>query len=77
MDSSRNPAAPASPHRSFDARGRFIPRTEEEQRRYVERALRALDALDSIGDEEEQRASFEALVKAIDEEPLSNRKRFR
>jgi hypothetical protein len=68
---------PVSPHRSVDAHGRVIPRTEEEQRQHVERAMRALDALDTIGDEEEQRATFEALAKAIDEEPLSNRKRFR
>jgi hypothetical protein len=64
---------PASPHRSVDAHGRVIPRTEEEQRQHVERALRALDALDTMGDEEEQRTTFEALGRAIDEEPLSTR----
>jgi hypothetical protein len=70
-------AAAGAPHRSTDARGRVIPLTEEEDRQRIERGLRALDALDTIGDEEEQRATFEALAKAIDEEPLSRRKRFR
>jgi hypothetical protein len=65
------------PRRSVDAHGRVVPRTEEEQRQQIERALRALDELDNLGDDEEQRATFEALAKAIDEEPLSSRKRFR
>ncbi len=38
---------------------------------------RGLDALDDMGDEEEQRQSLDALMKAIDDEPLSARKRFR
>jgi len=68
---------PVSPRRSVDARGRVIPRTEEEQRRYVEEALRALDEIANIGDEEEQTATFDMLMKAIDEDRLSYRKRFR
>jgi len=36
-----------------------------------------LDALDDMGDEEEQRQTLNALMKAIDEEPLSPRRRFR
>ena len=67
---------PVSRHRSVDG-GRAIPRTEEEQRRHIEGADPGLDSLDEIGDEEEQRATFEALAAAIDEEPLSDRKRFR
>jgi hypothetical protein len=51
--------------------------TDEEIRVRNAEAIRALDSLDEIGDEEEQRATFEALMAAIDEEPLSNRKRFR
>jgi hypothetical protein len=66
-----------SPHRSVDARGRALPMTAEEIRRRNEGAIRALDSLDEIGDEEEQRATLEALMIAIDEEPLSDRKRFR
>ena len=34
-------------------------------------------ALDDMGDEDEQRQTVNALVKAIDEEPLSPRRRFR
>jgi hypothetical protein len=51
--------------------------TEEEIRLRNQEAIRALDEIASIGDVEEQNATFEALAKAIDEEPLSNRKRFR
>jgi len=66
-----------SPHRSVDARGRALPLTEEEILARNAEAIRALDSLDEIGDEEEQRATLEALMIAIDEEPLSARKRFR
>jgi len=38
---------------------------------------RGLDALDDMGDQEEQRQTLDALIKAIDEEPLSLRRRFR
>ena len=68
---------PVSPRSSVDAHGRVIPRTEEEQKRHIEEALRGLDALNNMGDEEEQRATFEALAKALDEDRLSYRKRFR
>ena len=68
---------PVSRRSSVDAHGRVIPRTEEEQRRHIEEALRGLDALDDMGDEEEQRATLEALMVAIDEDRLSYRKRFR
>ena len=51
--------------------------TEAEIRARAEEIVRGLDALDDMGDEEEQRQTLEALIKAIDEEPLSNRKRFR
>jgi hypothetical protein len=68
---------PVSPHRSVDARGRALPMTAEEIRIRNAEAIRALDSLDEIGDEDEQRATFDALAVAIDEEPLSDRKRFR
>jgi len=58
------------PRRSFDAHGRIIPRTEEEQRRYVEEALRALDEVAKISDLDEQTATLDMLLKALDEEPL-------
>jgi len=38
---------------------------------------RGLDALDDMGEEDEQRQTLDALMKAIDEEPLSPRRRFR
>ncbi len=34
-------------------------------------AIRALDEVAEMGDEEEQRATLEALMTAIDEEPLT------
>jgi hypothetical protein len=77
MEASRLGLTPVSPHRSVDAHGRALPMTDEEIRRKAEEAIRALDAIDHIGNEEEQCATFEALAAAIDEEPLSNRKRFR
>ena len=66
-----------SPHRSVDATGRALPMTEEEIRARAAEVARGLDALDDMGDEEEQRRTLDALIKAIDEEPLSARKRFR
>jgi hypothetical protein len=63
-------AAPASPHRSTDARGRVIPLTEEEDRQRIERGLRALDDIPKIGDLDEQDATLAALLKFLDEEPL-------
>jgi hypothetical protein len=66
-----------SPHRSVDASGRALPMTDAEIRARADEIARGLDALDEMGDEEEQRQTLEALMKAIDEEPLSDRKRFR
>jgi hypothetical protein len=66
-----------SPGRSVDAAGRAIPMTDEEIRARAAEIARGLDALDDMGDEEEQRQTLDALMKAIDEEPLSARKRFR
>jgi hypothetical protein len=62
---------------SVDATGRALPMTDEEIRARASEIARGLDALDDMGDEEEQRQTLEALMKAIDEEPLSARKRFR
>jgi hypothetical protein len=53
------------------------PMTDEEIRVRNAEAIRALDEIATIGDEEEQRATFDALMLAIDDEPLSDRKRFR
>jgi hypothetical protein len=65
------------PDRSVDATRRALPMTDEEIRAHAEEVARGLDVLDDMGDEEEQRQTLDALMKAIDEEPLSNRKRFR
>jgi len=65
------------PHRSVDARGRAIPLTADEARGRAEEGIRALDALLGIGDEAEQAATFAAVAAAIDEDRLSDRKRFR
>ena len=65
-----------SPFRSVDATGRAIPMIDAEIRARAGEIARGLDAIDDMGDEEEQRHTLEALMKAIDEEPLSDRKRF-
>jgi hypothetical protein len=44
--------------------------TDEEIRARAAEIARGLDALDDMGDEEEQRQTLDALMKAIDEEPL-------
>jgi hypothetical protein len=67
----------ALPRRATDAHGRALPMTEAEIRARAEEAIRALDALDDMGDEEEQRETLEFLMKALNEEPMSYRKRFR
>ena len=51
--------------------------TVEEIQAQAVAIARGLDALDDMGDEDEQRQTLNALMKAIDEEPLSARRRFR
>jgi len=65
-----------SPYGSVDATGRALPMIDEEIRARAEEVATGLDALDDMGDEE-QRQTRDALVNAIDEEPLSARRRFR
>jgi len=66
-----------SPHRSVDATGRALPMSVGEIHAQAVEIARGLDALDDMGDEDEQRQTLNALMKAIDEEPLSPRRRFR
>ncbi len=66
-----------TPRQSVDASGRALPMTTEEILARAPEIARGLDALDDMGDEEEQRRTLDALIKAIDDEPLSARKRFR
>jgi hypothetical protein len=59
-----------SPHRSFDIHGRALRMTEEEIRVRNQEAIRGLEALDDMGDEDEQRETLDAIMKALDENPL-------
>jgi hypothetical protein len=63
--------------RSVDATGRALPMSDEQIRSRAMEIARGLDALDDMGDDEEQRETLDALIEAIDEEPLSPRRRFR
>ena len=53
--------------RSFDERGRLLPKTPEQMEEYKDRAIRALDAVADIGTEEEQRETLETLMKGLAE----------
>jgi hypothetical protein len=64
-----------SPYRSVDASGRALSMTDAEIRARAPEIARGLDALDDMGDEEDQRQTLETLMKAIDEELLSVRLR--
>jgi len=66
-----------SPHRSVDATGRALPMTAEEIHAQAVAIAMGLDALDDMGEEDEQSQTLDELMKAIDEEPLSPRRRFR
>jgi hypothetical protein len=65
-----------STQRSVDAAGRALPMTDEEIRARAAEIATGLDALDQMGDGEEQGQTLDALMKAIDDEPLSARRRF-
>ena len=62
-----------TPRRAVDATGRALPMTAQEIHDQAAEIARGLDVLDDMGDEVEQRQTLDALVKAIDEEPLSPR----
>ena len=61
---------------SFDARGRAVLLSEEEIRQRNSVAMAALEALEEIGDEVEQRETLDYLRRVVDEDRLSNRPRF-
>jgi excisionase family DNA binding protein len=67
---------PVSPRSSVDAHGRAIPMTEAEVRARAGAITRGLDALDDMGDADEQRESLDALLAALEEDRLSDRKLF-
>ena len=52
---------PTFPPRQLDDRGRLVPLSAEEGRARAEAALRALKALDSIGDDADHRDALEAI----------------
>ena len=65
-----------SPPRSFDESGRALPLTHEELDRRAALAAQALDSLEALGDEDEQRETFAYLARAVNDDRLSDRPRF-
>jgi hypothetical protein len=59
---------PVSPYRSVDINGRALPMTEEEILQRNADAIRALDEVAEMGDQDEQRATLQVLMTAIDDE---------
>jgi len=70
------PSVLTSPPRSFDAGGRALPLSPEEIDQRAALALQALDSLEDMGDEEEQRETFAHLARAVNEDRLSDRPLF-
>jgi hypothetical protein len=68
---------PVSPYRSVDARGRVLPMTDAEVRARAEIATRALDEIAGMTDETDTAEVWERFTREIDEDRLSDRKRFR
>jgi len=68
--------SPSVTPRSFDERGRAVRLTEDEIRERNAVALAALDAIEEIGDDAEQRETLDYLMRVIDEDRLSDRPRF-
>ncbi len=66
-----------SPHRSVDASGRALPMTDAEIRARAEVAIRALDEIAGMTDETDTDEVWEQFESGIDEDRLSDRKRFR
>jgi hypothetical protein len=62
--------------RSFDDRGRGVRLTEDQVRERNELALAALEAILEIGDDAEQRETFDYLRRVVDEDRMSDRPRF-
>jgi hypothetical protein len=53
-----------------------LPLTPEEIDQRAALALQALDSLEDMGDEEEQRETFAYLARAVNEDRLSDRPQF-
>ena len=69
--------AEVSPHRSVDAHGRLLPMTDVEIRARAEIALRALDEIATMTDETDTDELWERFTRELEEDRLSDRKRFR
>jgi hypothetical protein len=65
----------AASQRSFDDRGQAIRLTEDEIRQRNALALAALEAVEEIGDDAEQRETLDHLIRVVDEDRLSDRLR--
>jgi hypothetical protein len=66
-----------SPHRSIDAHGRALPMTDAEIRSRAQVAIKALEQIADDVDETDTDEMCEAIERGIDEDRLSDRKRFR
>ncbi len=66
-----------SPHRSVDTSGRALPMTDPEIRARAEVAIRALDEVAGMTDETDTDQVWEGFTRGIDEDRISDRKRFR
>lgn len=64
-------------HRSVDARGRALPMTDAEIRSRAEVAIRVLERIADDVDDTDSDEMCEAVERGIDEDRLSDRKRFR
>ncbi len=66
-----------STHRSIDARGRALPLTDAEIRARAKVAIKALEQIADDIDDTDTDEMCEAIERGIDEDRLSDRKRFR
>ena len=66
-----------SPHRSVDAHGRALPMTDAEIRARAEVAVRALAEVADMTDETDTDEVWEQFTRGVNEDRLSDRKRFR
>jgi hypothetical protein len=66
----------AASQRSFDDRGQAVRLTKDEIRQRNALALAALEAVEEIGDDVEQRETLDYLIRVVDEDRLSDRLRF-
>ena len=80
IDDHRRPAMPSAsptvpPRSAVDARGRLLPLSDEQLRERASDVARGLAQLDDMGDADEQGRTLDALIAALDEDRLSDRKR--